>query len=368
MADFASASPRTALITGVTGQDGSYLAEFLLAKGYTVAGMVRRSSTVHTSRIDHLLRDKSLQPRFQLVEGDLADGASLMHVLKQVEPDEIYNLAAQSHVGVSFEMPGYTADVTGVGVVRLLQAIRDLGQNPRFYQASSSEIFGRAETSPQHEQTPLSPCNPYGAAKAMAFYMTRIYREGYGLFAVNGILFNHESPRRGETFVTRKITRGLAEILAGRRDVLLLGNLDARRDWGYAGDYVEAMWLMLQAETPEDYVIATGETHSVREFCELAFEHVGRPLTWHGHGLNAVGRDPDGRIVVAVDPKFFRPSDIDCLQGDATRARKQLGWTPRVPFEDLVRMMVDADRQLLERDDSAQTAAESSTANKSRSS
>lgn len=342
-----SSQPPRALITGVTGQDGSYLAEFLLAKGYHVAGMVRRSSTAHTSRIEHLLSDKLLRSRFQLVEGDLADGASLMHVLKAVEPHEIYNLAAQSHVGVSFEMPGYTADVTGVGVVRLLQAIRDLGMNPKFYQASSSEIFGRSLVSPQDERTPLAPCNPYGAAKAMAYYMTRIYREGYGLFAVNGILFNHESPRRGETFVTRKISRGAAEIVAGQRETLLLGNLDARRDWGYAGDYVEAMWLMLQAARPEDYVIATGETHSVREFCELAFAHVGRPLTWRGQGLAAQGLDPQGRVVVAVDPKFFRPADIDCLQGDATLARQQLGWQPRVTFPELVRMMVDADQKLI---------------------
>ncbi|MFV0446601.1 MAG: GDP-mannose 4,6-dehydratase [Planctomycetaceae bacterium] len=336
-------NPRRALITGVTGQDGSYLAELLLDKGFHVSGMVRRSSTTHTARIEHLVRDKSLTSRFQLVEGDLADGASLMHVLRAVQPDEIYNLAAQSHVGVSFEMPGYTADVTGVGVVRLLQAIRDLGMNPRFYQASSSEVFGQCRTNPQHEQTPLAPCNPYGAAKAMAYYMTRIYREGYGLFAVNGVLFNHESPRRGETFVTRKISKAVAEIVAGRRETLLLGNLDARRDWGYAGDYVEAMWLMLQAEQPEDYVIATGETHSVREFCELAFGHVGLPLTWRGEGVDSQGVDSLGRVLVAVDPKFFRPSDIDCLQGNASLARHQLGWQPRVTFPELVRMMVDAD-------------------------
>ncbi|MCA9052260.1 MAG: GDP-mannose 4,6-dehydratase [Planctomycetaceae bacterium] len=345
MTETTAPRPRRAFITGVTGQDGSYLAELLLQKGYEVAGMVRRSSTAHTSRIEHLLADRNLQSRFRLIEGDLADGASLMHALKAVEPDEIYNLAAQSHVGVSFEMPGYTADVTGVGVVRLLQAIRDLGITPRFYQASSSEIFGRAESNPQYEQTPLSPCNPYGAAKAMAFYMTRIYREGYGLFAVNGILFNHESPRRGETFVTRKITRAVAEIVAGRRDQVLLGNLEARRDWGFAGDYVEAMWLMLQADVPQDYVIATGETHSVREFCELAFAHVGLPLTWKGEGLSAQGLDPQGRVVVAVDPRFFRPSDIDCLQGDSSMARSELGWKPQVTFEALVRMMVDADLQ-----------------------
>lgn len=338
-----SPPPRTALITGVTGQDGSYLAELLLQKGYTVWGMIRRSSTAQTPRLQHLVADRSLQERFHLTEGDLADTASLLHVLKTVKPDEVYNLAAQSHVGVSFEMPGYTADVTGVGVVRLLQAIRDLGLNPRFYQASSSEIFGRAFSAMQHEQSPLDPGNPYGAAKAMAYYMTRIYREAYGMFAVNGILFNHESPRRGETFVTRKITRGLAEIVHGRREKLLLGNLEARRDWGYAADYVDAMWRMLQTDEPEDYVIATGQTHSVREFCELAFARAGLPLTWRGSGATAEGIAPDGRVLVGIDPNFFRPSDIECLQGDASKARERLGWTPRVSFEELVRLMVDAD-------------------------
>ncbi len=336
---------RTALITGVTGQDGSYLAEFLLGKGYTVWGMVRRSSTAQAPRLQHLLSDRSLESRFHLCEGDLTDAASLLHVLKLVQPDEVYNLAAQSHVGVSFEMPAYTMDVSGLGVVRLLQAIRDLGLTPRFYQASSSEMFGRADSSTQNEQTPLRPINPYGAAKAMACHMTRIYREAYGLFAVNGILFNHESPRRGETFVTRKITRSVAEIVQGRRERLLLGNLDARRDWGYAGDYVEAMWLMLQTDAPEDYVIATGQTHSVREFCELAFAHVGRPLTWRGEGPATQGVDPDGRVLVAVDPQFFRPSDIACLRGDASKARERLGWTPRMSFEKLVHLMVEADLQ-----------------------
>jgi len=342
-----SGPPRTALITGVTGQDGSYLAELLLDKGYRVWGMVRRSSSATTQRVDHLLADRAVADRFQLCEGDLADTASLMHVLKTVRPDEIYNLAAQSHVGVSFDMPGYTTDVTGAAVVRLLQAIRDLGLSPRFYQASSSEVFGRATTPTQNESTPLNPCNPYGAAKALAFHMTRIYRDAYGLFAVNGILFNHESPRRGETFVTRKITRGVAEIVRGRRERLLLGHLDARRDWGFAGDYVEAMWKMLQADVPEDYVIATGESHSVREFCELAFAHVGLPLTWRGSGAQTQGIAPSGRAVVGIDPQFLRPSDVDDLRGDTTKARTQLDWRPRVSFEQLVRMMVDADLERL---------------------
>lgn len=336
---------RIALVTGVTGQDGSYLAEFLLGKGYTVWGMVRRSSSAPVPRIQHLLADRRLEERFRLCEGDLTDAASLRQVLKLVQPEEVYNLAAQSHVGVSFEMPGYTLDVTGLGAVRLLQAIRDLGLAPRFYQASSSEMFGRSPSPTQNEDTPLVPSNPYGAAKALACHMTRIYREAYGLFAVNGILFNHESPRRGEAFVTRKITRGAADIVQGRRERILLGNLDARRDWGYAGDYVEAMWLMLQADAPEDYVIATGQTHSVREFCELAFAHVGWPLTWRGEGPSMQGVAPNGRVVVAVDPQFFRPSDIACLRGDASKARERLGWVPRMSFEDLVRMMVDADLQ-----------------------
>lgn len=335
--------PPVALITGVTGQDGSYLAEFLLARGYTVWGMVRYSSTAHTGRIDHLLSDPQLRERFRIIEGDLTDGASLMTVLRTTQPDEVYNLAAQSHVGASFEMPGYTVDVTGLGVVRLLQAIRDLGLQPRYYQASSSEIFGRAETWPQNELTPLRPCNPYGAAKALAYQMTQIYRHSYGLFAVNGVLFNHESPRRGDQFVTRKISRAAAEIVRGRRSVLRLGNLDARRDWGFAGDYVEAMWRMLQADLPEDYVIATGATHSVRDFCDLAFAHVGLPLVWEGRGQEQRGLDAAGRALVVIDPQFVRPADIDSLQGDASKARAQLGWSPRCSFEELVRMMVDAD-------------------------
>lgn len=335
---------RVALITGVTGQDGSYLAELLLSKGYTVWGMVRRSSTRNTQRIEHLL-ETAIPPQksLNLCEGDLADAGSITNVIRTIKPDEVYNLGAQSHVGVSFQVPKYTADVTGLGAIRILQALRDLGLPARYYQASSSEVFGR-EPAPQSETTRINPCNPYGAAKSLALHMTRIYRQSYGMFAVNGILFNHESPRRGETFVTRKITRAVGEILRGSNEPLRLGNLDACRDWGFAGDYVDAMWRMLQLPTPEDFVIATGETHSVREFCELAFAHVGLPIHWEGTGIDEQGRSDDGRLLVVVDPKFFRPLEIDLLQGDPTYARESLGWQPTVTFEQLVQMMVDADR------------------------
>ena len=313
-----------ALITGITGQDGSYLAELLLAKGYEVWGVIRRSSSFNTGRIDHIYQDPHESGvRLRLVYGDLNDASSLNRILKMVRPDEIYNLGAQSHVMVSFEVPEYTAAVTGVGTVRMLEAMRELNLDCRFYQASSSELYGKAVETPQNEKTPFYRRSPYAAAKALAFYMTRNYREAYGMFAVNGILFNHESPRRGETFVTRKITRGVARIKAGLDDRLYLGNLDARRDWGYAGDYVEAMWLMLQADQPEDFVIATGETHSVREFCELAFAHAGLPLRWKGTGMEEVGIGAEGRVLVEIDPRYIRPTEVDHLQGDASKARDQ---------------------------------------------
>jgi len=335
---------RKALITGITGQDGSYLAELLIAKGYEVHGMVRRSSSSNTSRIQHLCQEpREPDIRLHLVDGDLADTSSITHLIRRIRPDEVYNLGAQSHVQVSFSMPEYTGDVTGLGAVRLLEAIREHHPSARFYQASSSEIFGKVQETPQTENTPLYPRSPYAAAKAYAFHMTRTYREAYGMFAVNGILFNHESPRRGETFVTRKISLAAAAIRRGTQDCLYLGNLDSRRDWGFAGDYVEAMWLMLQVPTPEDLVIATGEMHTVREFCEIAFARAGLPLVWQGTGLDETGRTRDGRVVVRVDPRYFRPAEVDLLCGNAARARTFLGWTPRVPFVDLVHMMVDHD-------------------------
>lgn len=336
---------RKALITGITGQDGSYLAELLLGKGYDVWGVIRRSSTFNTDRIDHLYQDPhDPDVRLRLVFGDLNDASSLNRILKTVRPDEVYNLGAQSHVKVSFEIPEYTGEVTGLGAVRLLEAMRELGlETTRFYQASSSELFGKAVETPQRETTPFYPRSPYGAAKAYAFHVARNYREAYGMYVVNGILFNHESPRRGVTFVTRKITVAAARIVAGLQSRLFLGNLDARRDWGYAGDYVEAMWQMLQAAEPDDYVVATGETHSVREFCELAFARVGLPLRWEGEGLGEKGLGPGGRVLVEVDPRYFRPTEVELLLGDATKARERLGWRPRVGFRQLVEMMVDSD-------------------------
>ena len=314
-------SARKAMITGITGQDGSYLAEFLLEKGYEVHGLVRRSSSFNTWRIDHV-RD-----RLVLHYGDLVDQNSLVRTLGSVGPDEIYNLAAQSHVKVSFEMPDYTADVTGLGVLRLLDAVRELGSKARIYQAGSSEMFGLVQETPQTEKTPFHPRSPYGVAKVFGHWMTINYREGYGLHASNGILFNHESPRRGENFVTRKITMGLASIKKGQSKELRLGNLDAKRDWGYARDYVEAMWLILQQPSPDDYVVATGETHSVREFLDEAFGYVG--LDWQQY--------------VKVDPKYFRPAEVDFLLGDPAKAKAKLGWKPKCSFRDLVRLMVDAD-------------------------
>jgi GDPmannose 4,6-dehydratase len=324
---------KAALITGITGQDGSYLAELLLAKGYYVHGLVRRASSFNTQRIDHLYQDPHhSSARLFLHYGDLSDGSALANLLHRVRPDEIYNLGAQSHVRVSFDLAEYTGDVTGLGAVRLLEAIRESELRPRFYQASSSELYGGVGAVAQNEETPFYPRSPYAAAKAYAFHMTRNYREAYGLYAVNGILFNHESPRRGETFVTRKITRALGRMKYGLQDKLYLGNLEARRDWGFAGDYVEAMWRMLQADKPEDFVIATGEAHSVRELLELA--------------AGFAGVDIDGRV--EIDPRYHRPTEVDLLLGDASRARRVLGWQPKVSFEGLVRMMVEADLALAE--------------------
>ncbi len=326
---------KTALITGITGQDGSYLAEFLLKKGYTVYGLIRRASSFNTGRIDHLYQDPHVRsPQLRLVYGDLNDASSLNHLIKTLKPAEIYNLGAQSHVKVSFEIPEYTAEVTGMGTVRLLEAIRDCGLDTKFYQASSSEMYGKVAHSPQTENTPFYPRSPYAAAKVYSYWITVNYREAYNMFACNGILFNHESPRRGETFVTRKITMALARIKLGLQKKLFLGNLDAKRDWGFAGDYVEAMWLMLQHDTPEDYVVATGETHSVKEFLDEAFGYAG--LNWRKH--------------VEIDRRYFRPTEVDLLLGDASKARRLLKWKPKVKFAPLVRMMVDSDMELVRKE------------------
>jgi len=329
---------KRALITGITGQDGSYLAELLLEKGYEVYGMVRRSSLFNTDRIDHLYQDPH-EPgtRLRLIYGDLNDSSSLNQILRQTEPDEIYNLGAQSHVRVSFDVPEYTGEVTGLGAVRILEAIRDLGLRPKFYQASSSELYGKVAETPQTEKTPFHPRSPYGCAKAYAYYITVNYRESYGLFACNGILFNHESERRGETFVTRKITRAATRIKLGLQQKLYLGNLDARRDWGHARDYVEAMYLMMQAEAPDDYVIATGETHSIREFLDETFGHL--QLDWEPY--------------VEIDPRYYRPAEVDLLLGDASKAREKLGWAPKVSFRELARLMVEADMKIAERERAA---------------
>jgi GDPmannose 4,6-dehydratase len=336
---------KRALVTGITGQDGSYLAELLLAKDYEVHGIIRRSSSFNTERIDHIYEDPHASARRLVLHyGDLNDASSLNHVLRTVEPHEIYNLGAQSHVRVSFDIPEYTAEVTAVGTARLLEAIREVGLRPRFYQASSSEMFGKASEAPQRESTPFHPRSPYGVAKVYGYFITVNFRESYGLHASNGILFNHESPRRGETFVTRKITRAVGRIIHGLQETVFLGNLDARRDWGFAGDFVEAMWRMLQQEAPDDYVVATGETHSVREFCERAFAKAGISLRWTGSGVDEKGIDAaSGRVLVAVDTRYFRPAEVDLLLGDASKARGTLGWSPRVGFDELVGMMVAAD-------------------------
>ncbi len=345
---------KKALITGITGQDGAYLAEFLLRKDYEVHGIKRRTSLFNTDRIDHLYEDPQVDNRnFILHYGDLTDSCSLIHVVQKVQPDEIYNLGAQSHVAVSFEQPEYTADVDAMGTLRLLEAIRILGmeKKTRFYQASTSELYGLVQQTPQTEKTPFHPRSPYGVAKLYAYWITVNYRESYGMYACNGILFNHESPNRGETFVTRKITRALARIAVGLQDCLYLGNLNALRDWGHARDYIEMQWLMLQQEMPEDFVIATGEQHSVREFVSLAAAGLGMALEWTGGGSEERALDVDGRTVVAIDPRYFRPAEVETLLGDASRAHQRLGWKPRIGFEELVREMVEADLVNAKRDD-----------------
>ena len=326
---------KRALITGITGQDGSYLAEFLLEKGYDVYGIIRRSSSFNTARIDHILKDlHDPHARLHIMHGDLNDVSALQRIVRAVQPDELYNLAAQSHVRVSFDMPEYTAEVTAIGTLRLLETIRETGVQPKFYQASSSEMFGRVAETPQRETTPFHPLSPYACAKTFGFHITRSYREAYGLFACNGILFNHESPRRGETFVSRKITRAATRIKLGLQEALYLGNLEAKRDWGYAPEYVEAMWLMLQQDRPDDYVVATGQTHSVREFVEEAFRLL--ELDWRNY--------------MHHDPRYLRSAEVDLLQGDASKARTVLGWRPKVTFKELVRIMVEADLELAERE------------------
>lgn len=332
---------KKAFITGVTGQDGSYLAEFLLEKDYEVHAILRRSSVFTTQRVDYLMG----HPRFYTYHGDLTDSSNLHSLLNRVVPDEVYNLGAQSHVAVSFEVPEYTAEADAVGTIRLLDAIKDLGQNPKFYQASTSELFGGLpETAPQSEDTPFYPKSPYGAAKLYAYWVTVNYREAYGLFACNGILFNHESPRRGETFVTKKITKAVANISHGRQEVLSLGNLDAKRDWGYAKDYVECMWLMLQQDKPDDYVIASGQTYTVRQFVEWAFEIVGVTIRWEGQGVDEKGFDAETGIVrVAVHPQYFRPAEVDLLWGNPSKAREILGWKPQTGIRELIDIMVNYD-------------------------
>ena len=345
---------KKAMITGITGQDGAYLAEFLLEKGYEVHGIKRRSSSFNSARIDHLYRDPHEENvRFFMHYGDLTDATNLIRIMQEVKPDEIYNLAAQSHVKVSFESPEYTANSDALGTLRLLEAIRVLGleQKTRFYQASTSEMYGLVRETPQTESTPFYPRSPYGAAKVYGYWITVNYREAYNIYAVNGILFNHESPIRGETFVTRKITRAVARFKLGLQETLYLGNLNARRDWGYAEDFVYAMWLMNQKEIPGDFVVATGETHSVREFVEQAFSEIGVDIVWEGEGINEVGRiKATGKTVVRIDPGYFRPTEVDFLKGDPTKAREQLGWKPTVNFEELVSLMVREDLKEAERD------------------
>ncbi len=343
-----STMKKKALITGITGQDGAYLAEFLLNKDYEVHGIKRRSSQFNTQRIDHLYRDPHNKHKnnFYLHYGDMTDATNLIRLIQQIQPDEVYNLAAQSHVQVSFEMPEYTAQSDALGTLRLLEALRAVGltKKVKFYQASTSELYGKVQEVPQSETTPFYPRSPYGVAKLYAHWITVNYRESYGMFACNGILFNHESPIRGETFVTRKITRAAAKIANGLQDTLYLGNLDAKRDWGYAKEYVEVMWMILQYEEAQDWVIATGQTHTVREFIDRAFERAGIALEWHGSGVDEKGFDKKtGRLVVAIDPRYFRPTEVDLLIGDPTKARKLLGWESRVTFKELVDLMVDAD-------------------------
>ncbi|HTY10370.1 MAG TPA: GDP-mannose 4,6-dehydratase [Bacteroidota bacterium] len=336
---------KKALLTGITGQDGSYLAELLLQKGYEVHGIIRRSSSFNTGRIDHLYNDPQLLgKRLFLHFGDLTDTSNLNRILERIQPDEIYNLAAQSHVKVSFELPEYTAEVDAIGTVRFLDAIREVGIKPKFYQASTSELFGKAQQVPQNEKTPFYPRSPYGVAKLYGYWIIINYREAYNIFACNGILFNHESPRRGETFVTRKITRAAAKIKLGMEEKLSLGNLNAKRDWGYAPEYVDGMWRMLQLDHPEDFVLATGETHTVREFAEVAFAEVGIALKWEGDGPGEKGIDKKtGKTVVEVDSRYYRPTEVELLIGDPAKAKEKLGWTPKVKFEELVKIMVKGD-------------------------
>lgn len=341
---------KKALITGITGQDGSYLAELLIEKGYEVHGIIRRHSTISTTRIDHLFENSQIGNKSLFLHfGDLTDSSNLNRLIEKIRPDEIYNLAAQSHVAVSFEVPEYTAEATGVGTIRLLDAIRETGVKCKFYQASTSELFGGLpDTAPQSEKTPFYPKSPYGVAKLYSYWITVNYRESYDLFACNGILFNHESPRRGETFVTRKITMAVASIMAGKQEKLSLGNLDAKRDWGFAGDYVEGMWRILQQSEPKDYVLATNETHKVREFVQLAFNEVGVEIEWKGTGVDEKGYDKKtGRLLVDVNPRYFRPAEVELLWGDATKAEAELGWERKVSFKKLVSMMVDSDMRAI---------------------
>jgi GDPmannose 4,6-dehydratase len=351
---------KRALVTGITGQDGSYLAELLLSKGYEVHGLIRRASTFNTGRIDHIYTDPHIRgTRLFLHYGDLADGGQLTHIIYNIKPDEIYNLAAQSHVRVSFDMPEYTGDIVGLGATRLLESIRLSGIKAKYYQASSSEMFGAAKP-PQNENTVFYPRSPYAAAKVYAYWITVNYREGYSLFACNGILFNHESPRRGETFVTRKITRAVAAILAGKQEKLYLGNLDAKRDWGFAPEYAECQWLILQQDKPEDFVIGTGESHTVREFAESAFSYAGVEIEWKGKGTAEKGvirslsssfisssTLKPGSVLIEIDPRYFRPTEVDFLLADASNAKKKLGWVPKITFKDLVKIMVDADMEMI---------------------
>jgi GDPmannose 4,6-dehydratase len=345
---------KVALITGVTGQDGAYLAELLLEKGYIVHGIKRRTSLINTDRIDHLYQDPHEQHvRFFLHHGDMTDSSSLIRIIQQTQPDEIYNLAAQSHVAVSFEEPEYTANSDALGVLRVLEAIRILGleKKTRFYQASTSELYGLVQETPQKETTPFYPRSPYAVAKLYGYWIVVNYREAYGMYACNGILFNHESPIRGETFVTRKITRALARIKLGLQDCLYLGNMDAKRDWGHAKDYVEMQWLMLQQEQPEDFVIATGVQYSVREFVNAAANELGMQIRWEGQGVDEKGIDSEGKVVIAVDPRYFRPTEVETLLGDASKAKAKLGWVPKISFEDLVAEMVREDLKSAERDE-----------------
>jgi len=337
---------KKALVTGITGQDGSYLAEFLLEKGYEVHGIIRRSSSFNTGRIDPIIEKYNIGENIRFIGhyGDLTDSSNLNRILDKVKPDEIYNLGAQSHVAVSFEVPEYTADVDGMGVLRFLDAIKETGINTKFYQASTSELFGKVQAIPQKETTPFYPRSPYGVAKLYAYWIIKNYREAYNLFACNGILFNHESPRRGETFVTKKITNAVSRIKMGLQDRILLGNLNAKRDWGYAKEFVEAMWLMLQQERPEDFIIATNETHSVREFIEEAFKYVEIKVEWKGNGVNEVGINRNnGKVVVEINPRYFRPTEVDLLIGDYSKAKEKLGWEPTTKFHELVQIMMKED-------------------------